>query len=414
MKICLVSVVTYWHGMKGGMEVHGRLLARALAARGHEVTVITSRHPSGRERDHREGVELHYLQGTEFASQKGKWASECDRRFRELHQKHLFDVLCCQHMVVPPALLDFARQQGVPVVVITEGLAGWVLLSELRQAFSHNKGYGQLWRQALSFLFYYLFWELPVARACDAVIAVSDEVARSVPRWCGVSSGKVFTVYNGVDVQAFAPDRDAREAIRKQYGLAPDDRLILFLSHVTRQKGLHVLLKCLPRVRARHEHVKLLVAGEGDYLADVKYLVDTMKLQASVIFAGHVPHEMAPAYINASDFFILPTLRQEGMPFALLEAMACQKPIIASRIGGIPSVVEDSANGLLVSPGDPASLTNAVLRVLGDRALAEQIARQARATILRGYSLDSMVEGTLKVFETVVGHARPLSVGGWT
>lgn len=406
MKICLISVVTYWHGIKGGMEVHGRILARELAARGHDVTIITSRHPSGLATERSEGVEIHYLQETGFASQKGNWATQCSDSFRELHRRKSFDVLCCQHTVAPPAMMRFAQHQNIPVVVIIEGLAGWVFLSEIRQAFSHHKGYGQLGRRLLSFLYYYLRWELPVARKCDALIAVSDEVARSIPNWCGVSADKVYTVYNGVDVEAFAPDSSMRETIGKQYSISPDDRLIIFLSHVTKQKGLHLLLKCLPDVLAQHGQTKLLVAGEGDYLSEAKGLVETMRLRSRVIFTGHVPHERSADYLNAADLYVLPTLRQEGLPFSLVEAMACQKPVIASRIGGIPSVVKHDVNGLLVTPGDSNGLRQAILRVLADKELAASLSQKARETVVAGYSLESMVQGTLKVFETVLGKKR--------
>jgi glycosyltransferase involved in cell wall biosynthesis len=406
MNICLISVVTYRHGINGGMEVHGRLLAKGLAARGHAVTIITSRHPSGLATERSEGVEIHYLQETGFASQKGNWAAECGSSFRALHERKAFDVLCCQHTVAPPAVMRFAQHQNIPVVVIIEGLAGWVFLSEVRQAFSHHKGYGQLGRRLLSFLYYYLSWEVPVARKCDALIAVSDEVARSIPAWCGVRADKVCTVYNGVDVGAFAPDSSMRETMRKQYGISPDDRLIIFLSHVTRQKGLHLLLTCLPDVLAQHGRTKLLVAGEGDYLSEAKGLVDTMGLRSHVIFTGHVPHERSADYLNAADLYVLPTLRQEGLPFSLVEAMACQKPVVASRIGGIPSVVRHEINGLMVQPGDPDSLGQAIVRVLADTELAASLSRKARETVVAGYSLESMVQGTLKVFETVLGKKR--------
>jgi glycosyltransferase involved in cell wall biosynthesis len=266
------------------------MLAKELAARGHDVTVITSRHPSGVTSERREGVEIHYLKDTAFASQKGTWADECHSSFRALHQRKTFDVLCCQHTVAPCALMDFARRHRIPVVVIIEGLAGWVFLSEIRQAFSHKKGYVELGKRLLSFLFYYLRWELPVARKCDALIAVSDEVARSIPNWCGVRKSKVHTVCNGVDVNVFAPQGNAREVMRKQYGVFPDDRLIVFLSHVTKQKVLHLLINCLPGILAQHNQVRLLVAGEGEYLDEAKRLVEILNLQSQVIFAGHVQH----------------------------------------------------------------------------------------------------------------------------
>lgn len=406
MRICLLSVVTYWHGVAGGMEIHGRVLAKELAARGHDVTVLTSRHPSGMSSDRQDGVEIHYLKDTTVASQRGSWAVACDSRFRALHESKAFDVLCCQHAIAPRALMKFARHHGVPVVIIIEGLAGWVFLSEIRQVLSLKKGYGLLGRRLLSFLYYYVGWELLGAWACDALIAVSNEVARSLPRWCGVPSDKVYTVYNGVDITVFAPDRNAREAVRKQYGVSSDERLIIFLSHVTKQKGLHLLLNCLPAVLAQQGQMKVLVAGTGDYLVEAKCLVEVMGLQSHVMFAGHVPHERTADYLNAADLYVLPTLRQEGLPFSLVEAMACQTPVIASRIGGIPSIVKHGVNGLLVTPGDSYDLSQAIGRILADNELAERLSLKARETVVAGYSLENMVQGTLDVFETVLSKKR--------
>lgn len=384
------------------MEIHGRLLARELVARGHDVSVISSRHPSGKEVEVDGGVKLYYLVRTEFGSQRGRWSAECSQQFDRLQRENPFDVICCQQAVVPGHVASSAGAANVPLVMIMEGLEGLMLLSEIRQMVSHRKGYGQLGRRLLSFLYYYLRWELPLAKACDALIAVSDEVARSISNWYGVRADKIYTVYNGVDDTAFAPDRKARAAVRTQYGVSSDDRLIVFLSHVTRQKGLHLLFKCLPDVLAQQGQTKVLVAGTGDYLAEAKNLVETMGLQSHVMFAGHVPHEWTADYLNAADLYVLPTLRQEGLPFSLVEAMACQKPVIASRIGGIPSVVTHGRNGLLVAPGDSHDLCRAIIRLLTDKELAANLSRHARETVVAGYSLESMVQGTVKVFETVL------------
>jgi len=407
MRVCLLSIVTYRHGIAGGMEVHGRTLTRELAAGGHDVTVITSRHPSGVTCERQEGVEIQYLNETTFASQKSNWARECFKRFKVLHQAKAFDVLCCQQAVAPRALMNFAELHGVPVVIIIEGLAGLVFLSEVSQTVSHHKGYGQLGKRFLSFLYYYLRWELPGVRKCDALIAVSDEVARSIRNWCGVGADKVYTVYNGADTHAFAPSENSRELVRRQYGFAPDDGLIVFLSQVTKQKGLHLLINCLPDVLAQHSRTKLLVVGEGDYLDDARRLVEAMTLQSHVVFAGAVPHERSADYLNAADLYVLPTLRQEGLPFSLVEAMACQKPVIASRIGGIPSIVVHGINGLLVTPNDIESLGQAIVQVLADKELAANLSQKARETVVGGYSLKTMVQGTVKVFEAVLGKKRP-------
>lgn len=177
-------------------------------------------------------------------------------------------------------------------------------------------------------------------------------------------------------------------------------------SHVTRQKGLHLLLHTMPCLIDARRYVTLAVAGAGEYLAEARALADALGLSRSVIFLGEVPHERAPEYLAACDVFALPTLRLEGLPFALLEAMACEKPVIASRIGGVPSVVKDGVNGLLLSPGDQNALGESLERLMADERLAERLGRRARETVVSGYSVGQMVRGTADVLERMVEARR--------
>jgi glycosyltransferase involved in cell wall biosynthesis len=402
VNVCVVALVTVWHGVKGGMEIHGKLLTEGLARLGHDVTVVASRHPAGVEGETRDGVQLRYARAGQVGVQRGAWAGECSRLVTALHRQAPIDVLCCQQAVVPPGLLRFARQSEVPIVVIMEGHEALALLSELRQAWSHRNGLGTLPRRAASFLYHHLRWEHPLLHACDRVIAVSDALARSLRRWFGVPRQRIDVVYNGVDTERFRPDPERGAAIRKGLGLGQDDVMVLFLSHVTRQKGLHILLRALPRIRATGPPVRVVVAGVGDYLADGQALAQRLGLSSHVVFVGEVPHERAPEYLAASDVFVLPTLRQEGLPFALLEAMAAQKPVLVSRIGGVTSVLHDGVNGLLVRPGDPDALAQGLMRLLADRELGRRLARSARETVLRTFSAEQMVRGTADVFERVV------------
>ena len=406
MNVCFVSLVTVRHGVKGGMEVHGQLLNEGLVRLGHGVTVVASRHPAGVEAETRDGVRLRYARAGQFGSQRGAWAEECTRLVMALHREAPIDVLCCQQAVAPPSLLRFARQSRVPIVVIMEGHEGLALISELRQAWSHKNGLGILPRRAAAFLYHHAQWERPLLRAADRIIAVSDEIARSLRRWFGVSHERIEVVYNGVDTQRFRPDPDRGAAMRKVLGLQDDEVMALFLSHVTRQKGLHVLLRALPRIRETWPRVRVVVAGVGDYLADGQALAERLGVSPHVAFLGEVPHARASEYLAASDIFVLPTLRYEGLPFALLEGMASEKPVLVSRVGGVTSVVRDGVNGVLVRAGDPAALAEGFMRLLADRDLARRLAHAARDTVLRAFSAEHMVRGTADVFERVVKARR--------
>ena len=406
MNICLVSLVTVWHGVKGGMEIHGKLLTEGLVGLGHEVTILSSRQPSGAQVAATAGLNHYALAHTRFGSQRGGWASECFRAFGELHSRRPFDVVCSQQAVLPGRMLRLCRRAGVPVVALMEGHEGLMLVSEVRQSLSHGTGYARLPRRALASAYHYVRWELPLMRAADRIIAVSDEIARSLGHWFGVARERIEVVHNGVDTGRFRPDSERGASIRRALGLGEDEAMVLFLSHVTRQKGLHVLLRALTGVRATWPRVRVVVVGAGDYFADGQALAQRLGVSSQVLFVGEVDHERAPEYLAACDVFTLPTLRQEGLPFALLEAMACQKPVLASRIGGVPSVIRDGVNGVLVPAGDSEALAKGLLSLLADRQLAGRLARSARDTVLRAFSAEHMVRGTADVFERVVKARR--------
>lgn len=397
MKVCLLAVATYGHGISGGMEIHGRALARGLVARGHAVRVLTTRHPDGRTHDRDGGVDVEYLPGTDVAMLRGGWATACERRFAELCAGGEVEVVCCQQPVAPRGVMEAARRARIPVTIIMEGLEVWMLFSAMRQAWSLRSGFGALPRRLASVLYYYLRWELPGLRRCAAVIAVSDEVGRSVRRWAAVPASRVHTVYNGADTVSFAPDAARRRRTRERLGIGPQEPVVLFLSQISGQKGLNVLLRSFVQVLKAQPAARLIVAGDGDYRREAEALAGRLGADERVTFLGHVPHDEASDYLNAADLYVLPTLRLEGLPFSLLQAMACRRPVIASRIGGVPSAIRHGVNGWMVPPDDVERLAAAIVTILGDRALASRLADTAYADAAKRFSADAMVSGTLEV-----------------
>ncbi len=403
MRICLFSIVTYWHGVKGGMEVHGKILCEELVKRGHEVTVISTRHPEVKSFEESSGIKLHYLGNTVFGSKRKGWKTVSLKKFRELEQVRKFDIIFSMSVIVPKELIGNRRK--IPVIAISEGTGVMMLLSEIKQTFSHRTGVKDLVKIFLSFIYYYSYQELSL-RKYDAVIAVSNEVAVSTLKWCFVDKRKVHTVYNGIETDLFHPDQQQRKNTRKALSILDKDRVLLFFSFVTRQKGLHLLIKALPIILKNNICVKLLVVGEGEYLDEARLIIKQSGLENYASFTGHIPRKDASCYINASDIFIMPTLRQEGLPFALIEAMACGKAVIASKIGGITSVVDDGINGLLITPGDVSMLAEKVTFLLNNKDIADKLAANARIKALQMFSHEKMVEETEKVFESVIARKK--------
>jgi glycosyltransferase involved in cell wall biosynthesis len=212
-----------------------------------------------------------------------------------------------------------------------------------------------------------LEWALPRAAR---VIAVSKPLAEQV-RALGVAPERIDVIRNGIDRGAFRP-RDRAEA-RASLGLEGDEPIVLYVGHVTREKGAYDLVRAIalgsPRLREAH----LVVLGDGSGFEECRELAQELGIRAS--FVGARPHDEVATWLGACDVLALPSWN-EGMPNVVLEALASGRPVVASRVGGIPDVIDSDASGRLVPPRDPEALARALERVLGEPHDPERISTE--------------------------------------
>ena len=197
---------------------------------------------------------------------------------------------------------------------------------------------------------------LPLA---DAVVAVSRALARELI-CLGVPRERVHLVANGVDRALFFPR--ARAAVRRKLGVDEDARIVLFAGRLEAQKGIHELLDAFERVRARVPRSLLVLAGDGEAGEEVRARVarwgqDTTRL------LGPTPHADIAEWMGACDVLALPSWA-EGTPNVVLEALASGRPVVATRVGGIPDVLSDERAGILVPPRDARALADALATAL--------------------------------------------------
>ena len=390
MNICFFSIVTYWHGLRGGMENHGKLLLEGLASRGHKITVVSSKNPRGIEFEKIGNIELHYLRHTKFSSARHGWAKESYRKFLDLNKTERFDLIFAQQPIFPD--IQRALRKNIPIITMIQAHEGWVMLSEINRFLNYTNDIKSIFKSVVSFFYTYLRWELYNFRVSDVIIAPAHEVADSLKKWFFINQDKVAVIYNCVDLNRFKPDETARQRIIDKYPQLLGQKTILFMSHVTPQKGLHLLIKLLPSLMASEKNISLLVVGGGSFLEEAKKLAIQLGVANQVIFAGMIDIEMLPDYINAADLFVLPTLRLEGLPLSLLEAMACKIPIITTNIGGNASVVKDGVNGILVQPGDMNSLRNNIKLLLNNKELSNHMAKNGYNIVRKDFSMDGMID----------------------
>jgi len=223
-----------------------------------------------------------------------------------------------------------------------------------------------------------------------ALVAVSRAVAEDFRRHLGWENIRV--VPNGVDLLSFAPRRDASAA-----GEWPSPGLrLLSVGRLHPQKGHRVLLDAIARARGAGGSLSLLVAGEGAEHPALEAQAGALGLRGCVRFAGR--REVRPL-LAAADVFVFPSL-YEAAGIAMIEAMACALPVVASRAGGIPEVVEHGVSGILVAPGDADELARALTALEGDPERRRRLAAAAR-TRAEAFDVRATVRALEGIYEEV-------------
>ena len=238
-----------------------------------------------------------------------------------------------------------------------------------------------------------------VLQGCDHVATVSRDLSEKIVRDFAIAQ-KVTVVPNGVDLECFRP-RD-KSGTRRILGLSDQVPVILYAGRITESKGVGYLAAAMPAVVKECEDVVFVLLGEGNLRLKISKFGEEMGIRQHILFAGYRPHDELPMWLNAADLLVLPSL-SEGRPNIILEAMACGIPIVATRVGGIPELIRDGENGILVPPNDVEALTKAILAVLKMDDRRETFGKRARET-LESLKVDweSSAEKMAGVYEKVL------------
>lgn len=403
MNIVAAQRITLAHRIKGGLEVQTDTLYRGLAARGHNVEIITAVHPNGLREVEEGRIRAHYLPHSDPRRYTAGWWRASYEKLQELVHRGRADVLLSQSAGAIPYVQRAQRELHLPAVIVIHTALGSGLYSQWRAATS-LRGVLRFGFALAQAPLHWVLWRRAVAVA-DAVVTPSEEVAVDARTEFGAPLERITVIPNGVDVQRFAPMPEARMARRLELGLAPTAFVALAVTRLVPEKGVQVALRALAQV----PEATLLVAGEGPYSQTLFRVAQQLDVAHRVRFLGFVARERLPEYMSAADVFVMPTLCKEGFPVSVVEAMACGVPPVASRIGGIPTAIDAERTGLLFSTGESDRLAQALLRLTRDEELRARLAAAARAEAVERFSIERMVGDMLAVLERVVA-GRPRKV----
>ena len=270
-----------------------------------------------------------------------------------------------------------AKLAGVPVIIFTAH--GFVL----------NEPRGPLKR-----LIFYVAERIG-GMLSDLIIAVS-EADRQLAIGCKIiSPDRIVTIRNGLDVIHSIIEQRSKAEI----GLPDGYQIVGTVANFYPTKGLPFFIRAIPYVRDEFPEACFVIVGDGQQRPELERLTAELDLNSCVLFLGQ--RDDVPQILPLFDVFVLPSVK-EGLPYALLEAMAAAKPVVATAVGGVPEVVVDGQTGLLVPPRDPEALAQAIITLLRNPGRARAMGEAGRQRVLEHFTVERMVAETERVYQALL------------
>jgi glycosyltransferase involved in cell wall biosynthesis len=231
-------------------------------------------------------------------------------------------------------------------------------------------------------------------RHVDVFIAASELIA-SILAADGIAADRIEIVHDGVDVEAI--ERQPAVDAHGSFWLPAGAPIVGNVAALAAHKGQRHLVAAAARVVRKVRDARVLIVGEGDLREPLERQIRDLGLERHVLLTGFRRDVLG--LMKSFDVFAMSSVT-EGLGSAILEAMACSRPVVATRAGGIPEAVVDGTTGLLVPPRDEAALADALIRVLKDEALRQRLGQAGRERVRAAFGVDGLVAGTARVYET--------------
>jgi len=365
MKVLLLAI----HLNAGGIGAYTVNLAKYLKKQDIDVSVLSS--GGSLERVLREHKITHFTLDIKTKFEFGFKIWKSLPVLINLIRSHGFQILHAQTRVTQVLATLAARATGVPCMSTCHGFFKYRRLS--RRLFP-------CWGRG--------------------VIAISKSVQKHLLEDFHVPSDRVHLIYNGIELQRYRSIGSHKDhALMRSIGLKEDALVIGSIGRLSPVKGFNYLITAFKEVCSQNPDVRLLIVGEGPEKDALEKQVHRLAISEKVLLvSAEAPLEK---YFSILDIFCLPSVR-EGLGLALMEAMAAGRACIASNIGGLPELITDNKDGILVSPEDPKALSDAILRLIRDIRLRQRLAESAAKRAEENFSIDNSVRETKKLYEEIM------------
>lgn len=372
MKILLTTVFDYPH--PGGLSTHVTTLKAGLEARGHEVHILSFSDISPLN-------QKLMARGPSFILNKVSkgsgiiWGHHMRQRLLqkliEKHKSKAFDIINAQDVFATFASIS----SGIPTVSTVHGYMAFEAVSR-GSVIEHSKQAKHL--QKL---------EIEAYQKTRKVITVDQRIKDYVYKEAGVEA---TAIRNFINIDDFKPNTDNRFSLREKHGFKQDEHIFFVPRRLTKKNGVIYPVLALPNVLEKYPNTKLIYAGTGEAMGELKKLIQENNLEQHVILLGAIPHDEIKEYYGLADVVLVPSVHSAGVEEATsisaLEAMGSGIPLIASAVGGLKEIVRHNVDGVLVEEKNIEDLSQAMINLLVNPNMGKEFARQARQKIEEEYS----------------------------
>jgi len=383
MKIAFISY--YYHPfIEGGSGVYANCIVENLAKNGMEMHVFTLKAP----RKKQSNIIVHdipfinkkFFSILTYYNNLKKEYSKIEKKldgFDVLHENDLF---------------------GYPLAKIKKKTPRVVTIHHINKIEAEKAGYLYRIKNLRNEIGYGLKWEKDVIQRADKIIAVSEFTKNEIITAYKINEKKIKVIYNGTFNKNIKFSQEELEQFKNKLRIPKDFGIILFVGNIIARKNIDMLLRAFKEIKYRKSI--LIIAGFGDF-SQYSRLSEKLEVQNRMIFTGKVNNIDLQKLYNICDLFVLPS-KLEGFGIVLVEAMVAGKPIVATNVGGIPEVVKDKRNGLLVEVNDKEKLAEAMDYFLENPDIASKVGNYNRKYVNERFSWEKNAKETVEVYRSLI------------
>jgi len=379
-----------------------RLIARGLAARGHQVTVLSAENPQGRAEIEQEGVKIHFLMESRAArTRRDPFPDLVKSKFLDLHMVKPFHLI---HSVDNSAIKISLYKKNYGVAVAYDIAA--TRISELFSLLGMSQEtLGSILSTSLAvgykFISTYYGSDRQLLKTADGIFVATPRERMALERYYLYPDSRIHTVPYGIEIGDLAP-RERSEELRRKLGIPETAKVVATVTEMSEVAEVVNLLLAFERVVIKKPSSRLIVVGHGPKFKEIEREMLNLALGSKVVMTGAIKDTEIPDYVALAEVFVNLSSRTTGFEPSLLEAMAQKKVIIGSEVSPMSTIVEHSIDGFLIRPADVAELTALLLDIFAGHLPVVEIGEAARRKVLDLFDPQKMVIETLNAYYAIL------------